>query len=228
MTAHRRSNSEALTATLELQGQKIIDIGCGEGHLVRLMTRHGAKVIGVECSSEMLEKAHAEKPVGDEVFHDGRAEDLPFSDGSIDIVVFFNSLHHVPMDSMDQALSEAARVLKSSGKLYVCEPVADGPHFELMQPVHDETVVRAKAYETLQKSETFALSQDDEFTYIHPAFHKDYDSFVERMLRINPEHEQAVQDFDAQLRSNFERLGEPTDKGSTFDQPMRVNLFTKA
>lgn len=228
MTAQRRSNSEALTATLELQGKKVTDIGCGEGHLVRLMTRHGAKVIGVECNPEMLEKAHAEKTVGDEVYHDGRAEELPFSDASIDIAVFFNSLHHVPVESMDQALSEAARVLKPSGKLYVCEPVADGPHFELMQPVHDETVVRAKAYETLQKAGAFGLSQDEEFTYVHPAMHKDFDGFTERMVRINPQHEQAVQKFEDKLRKNFERLGEPTDKGVRFDQPMRVNLFTKA
>lgn len=228
MTAQRRSNSEALTATLELQGKKVVDVGCGEGHLVRLMTRHGAKVIGVECNAEMLEKAHTEKTVGDEVFHDGRAEELPFSDNSIDIAVFFNSLHHVPMDNMKQALSEAARVLKPSGKLYVCEPVADGPHFDLMQPVHDETVVRAKAYETLGKAEEFALIQDEEFTYIHPAIHKDYDGFVERMVRINPQHINAVQEHDAALRANFEQLGEQTDKGMRFDQPMRVNLFTKA
>ncbi|MCW8916787.1 MAG: class I SAM-dependent methyltransferase [Magnetovibrio sp.] len=222
-----RSNSEALTATLDLQNKKVIDVGCGEGHLVRLMTRHGAKAFGVECSAKMLEKAHEEKPVGDEVYYDGRAEELPFDDTSIDVAVFFNSLHHVPAESMEKALSEAARVLKSEGVLYICEPVAEGPHFELMQPVHDETMVRAQAYATLDKAPNYGLTAQDEFTYIHPAMHINFEAFKERMLRINPQHENAVTTHEADLLSSFKRLGTETDKGFSFDQPMRVNLFTK-
>lgn len=109
MTAPRRTNSEVLTATLELQGKKVIDVGCGEGHLVRLMTRHGAKAFGVECSALQLEQAHQQKPVGGEIYYEGRAEKLPFDADSIDVAVFFNSLHHVDIDHMELALTEAAR-----------------------------------------------------------------------------------------------------------------------
>ncbi|HEY9079365.1 class I SAM-dependent methyltransferase [Magnetovibrio sp.] len=222
-----RTNSEVLTATLDFHDKKVVDIGCGEGHLVRLMTRHGAKAFGIECNPEQLEKAHAEKPVADEVYYAGRAEDLPFAPDSIDIAVFFNSLHHVDVDNMGQALREAARVLKSGGFLYVCEPIAEGPHFELMQPVHDETVVRAKAYEALQGADQFGLSLQNEFTYVHPAQHKDFAHFKERMLRINPQREEEFARLEDDLRDAFARLGQPTDGGFSFDQPMRVNLFSK-
>ena len=37
----------------------------------------------------------------------------PVPDASFDVVIFFNSLHHVPAESMDAALLEAARVLRS-------------------------------------------------------------------------------------------------------------------
>lgn len=225
--AHR-TNSEALTATLELQGKKVVDVGCGEGHLVRLMTRHGARAFGVECNPAQLEKAHEAKPAGDEIFYDGRAEELPFDDASIDIVVFFNSLHHVEADKMADALGEAARVLKSGGVAYVCEPVAEGPHFDLMQPVHDETVVRAKAYETVQNAECQGLVLDREFTYIHPSLHKDFAAFRERMLRINPQNETDFNAKEALLRENFERLGTVGKDGVSFDQPMRVNVLIKA
>lgn len=224
----QRTNSDALTATLELQGKKVIDIGCGEGHLVRLMTRHGAKAIGVECSAQQLEKAHAAKPAGHEIYHEGRAEELPFAADSIDVAVFFNSLHHVPVDQMQTALKEAARVLKSGGVLYVCEPVAQGPHFELMKPVHDETVVRAKAYEALQGAGKLGFEPQDEFTYIHPAVHTDFAAFKERLLRINPQHEDDFIKFEADLKASFESLGTAVKNGVSFDQPMRVNVLTKA
>lgn len=226
-TPPRRTNSEALTATLDLDGKKVIDVGCGEGHLVRLMTRHGARAFGVECSALQLEKAHAQKPAGDEVYYEGRAEHLPFDDDSIDAAVFFNSLHHVAIEHMGKALAEAARVLKSGGVLYVCEPVAEGPHFELMQPVHDETEVRAKAYEALQGAGSLGFEADQEFTYIHPALHTDFAMFRERMLRINPHREDDFAKLESDLAANFKRLGQPTKDGFSFDQPMRVNVFHK-
>lgn len=228
MTAPRRTNSEVLTATLELQGKKVIDVGCGEGHLVRLMTRHGAKAFGVECSALQLEQAHQQKPVGGEIYYEGRAEKLPFDADSIDVAVFFNSLHHVDIDHMELALTEAARVLKSGGVLYVCEPVAEGPHFALMQPVHDETVVRAKAYEALLGAATVGLNAEDEFTYIHPAMHNDFAQFKERMLRINPHRAEDFDKLEANLEASFERLGKAQKGGFAFDQPMRVNVLSKA
>lgn len=225
-TPHR-TNSEVLTATVELAGKKVVDVGCGEGNLVRLMTRHDAKVFGVECNPAQLEKAHEHAPVGNEIYHAGHAEALPFADGSIDLVVFFNSLHHIDVDAMPKALAEAARVLKVGGQVYLCEPVAEGAHFELMQPVHDETSVRAKAYAAIQAAESLGFSLGDEFTYLHPAHHQNFDAFKERMLRINPHR---ADDFAAQepaLKAAFNRLGVPDGNGFVFDQPMRVNLLTK-
>lgn len=223
-----RTNSEVLTATLDLQGRKVVDVGCGEGNLVRLMTRHGAKVFGVECNPAQLEKAHAAKPAGDEIYYEGRAEALPFDDASIDLVVFFNSLHHVAEAHMGDALGEAARVLKAGGHVYVCEPVAEGPHFELMQPVHDETRVRAKAYETVQGAAALGLAQEQEFTYLHPARHTGFAQFKERMLRINPHRADDFAALEADLQAAFARLGTPEGDGFVFDQPMRVTLLAKA
>lgn len=227
-TANHRTNSEVLTATVELTGKKVVDVGCGEGNLVRLMTRHGARVFGVECNPAQLAKAHEQKPVGDEVYYAGRAEALPFDDASIDLVVFFNSLHHVDVDAMGQALGEAARVLKSGGHVYVCEPVAEGPHFEAMQPVHDETIVRAKAYEAVQNAAVHGLAQEAEFTYQHPARHVDFAQFKERMLRINPHRADDFANLEAELEASFDRLGVDDGDGFVFDQPMRVDLLTKA
>lgn len=227
-TSPHRSNSEVLTVTLDLRDKKVVDVGCGEGHLVRLMTRHGAKAFGVECNPLQLEMAHEEKPVGGEVYFDGKAEALPFDDTSVDVVVFFNSLHHVNTDTMTQALSEAARVLKPGGQLYICEPMAEGAHFDLMRPVHDETIERAKAYEAILGADALGLSSQDEFTYIHPAEHQDFAQFKARMLRINPHRADDFDTKEADLQAAFQRLGTEGADGFTFDQPMRVNVLKKA
>lgn len=226
-TAPHRTNSEVLTATVELTDKKVVDVGCGEGNLVRLMTRHGARVFGVECNPAQLQKAHEQTPVGNEIYHEGRAEALPFDSASVDLVVFFNSLHHVDVDAMPKAMSEAFRVLKHGGHVYICEPVAEGSHFELMRPVHDETDVRAKAYDVIQNATSLGFAMDQEFTYLHPAHHTDFEQFKERMLRINPHRTDDFARQESDLKAAFERLATPDDKGFVFDQPMRVNMLVK-
>ncbi len=44
--------------------------------------------------------------------------------------MFFNSLHHVPIEHQARALQEAARALRPGGLLCAIEPFAEGPHFE--------------------------------------------------------------------------------------------------
>ncbi len=53
------------------------------------------------------------------------------------------SLHHVPVESMAQALVDAARVLRPGGHLYVSEPVYAGPLNEVVRLFNDEGKVRA-------------------------------------------------------------------------------------
>lgn len=224
----KRNNNQVLPETLELAGKWVIDVGCGDGALVRLMTRHGARVSGIECSREMLTTARAAEPAGEETYLEGVGERLPFAEASVDIVVYFNSLHHVAVESQPEALREAARVLVPGGLLYVSEPLAEGPHFRLMKPVIDETRVRARAYRALAEAPDDAgLVEVREFSYVHPARHRDYEAFRDQVCAINPQCRAVFEELDAEMRSAFERLGRKTEKGVEFDQPMRVNLLRR-
>ncbi len=225
--ANRKTNTDVLPSLVDLKGRKVADIGCGDGSLVRLMARHGAKIIGVECNLRMLEQARSAKPVGDEVYSEGVGEDLPFDDGKLDLVVFFNSLHHVDTDKQDTAMAEAARVLKSGGQVYVCEPVAAGPHFEMMLPVHDETEVRECALQTIKAAGAHGLTEELETTYVHPARYADFTILEERLTVINPHLKEVFAARENEIRSLFDKLGQKTAEGMVFDQPMRVNLLRK-
>ena len=90
----KRTNLDVLAETLDPSNADIIDVGCGTGHITRALTNMGAHVIGIDPGKLQLERARAEETVGNEVYIEGVAEDLPFDDQSKDIILFFNSFHH--------------------------------------------------------------------------------------------------------------------------------------
>ncbi|MDP7599984.1 MAG: class I SAM-dependent methyltransferase [Rhodospirillales bacterium] len=146
----KRSHADIIKKLLEPNGAKTIDVGCGAGKITRLLTEMGAEVTGIDPGERQLARARAATPVGNETFVEGVAENLPFDDQSMDIVLFFNSFHHIPKSDLAAAIKEAHRVLRPGGKLYFAEPVADGPQFEMSRLINDETEIRAFAYEVIK------------------------------------------------------------------------------
>jgi hypothetical protein len=225
--AHRRT-PEVLNDLLDLNGKRVADIGCGDGALTRLMTRQGATVIGLDTNPKQLEKAQSVDPAGNETYGTGGGEALPFEDSSLDVIVFSNSLHHVPVELQDQALQEAARALKPKGYIFISEPLAEGPHFEMQQPYHDETEVRARAYEAIGRAAMHGLKEEREVFFTGTSRHQDFATFKEGTLRTNPTRKEKFLETEDAVRANFERIGIKGDGGYSFDQPMRVNLLRKA
>src|SRR5271165_7626295 len=149
MTRPRLTLFEALAEVLEPGGKRIVDVGCGDGAVVRHLVRQGATAMGIEVSEEQLERARAKAGEG-ETYGVASGEGLPCPDGSADAILYLKSFHHVPGALMRPALEEASRVLAPGGRLIVIEPLADGSYFEAMRPLEDETEVRAAAYSVLQ------------------------------------------------------------------------------
>ena len=224
-TLTRHKHSEFLRAELPLPGGRILDVGCGEGGLVRFLTREGGRAIGLECSEVQLRRAEAVVKLGAESYVFGRGEDLPFEDVSFDAVVFSNSLHHVAPERMDQALAEAGRVLRPGGLLYVAEPLAEGPLFELMLPVEDETAVRAAAYAALQRRARPPLFDGlREIRYVAAAKYRDFEAFKAQILGVDPERRAAFEAAEAQLSARFRNAAVFRDDAAFIDQPFRLTL----
>jgi len=94
---------------------RILDLGCGTGMLLGPLGERARLVVGVDMSAEMLRTAKKRATGALLVLAD--ADHLPFADGSFDTVVSVTLLQNMPDPS--KTMREAARVLRSNGKVIV-------------------------------------------------------------------------------------------------------------
>lgn len=101
-------------------GQKVLDAGCGTGNLTEKIGRV-ADVIAIDyCPSMVIQarKKLANKDIT--VFTADLTKQLPFFDGSFDVVVFSNVLYTLP--NPWDTMQELWRVTKVGGKIIVSTP----------------------------------------------------------------------------------------------------------
>lgn len=153
---------------VEVAGRAVIDAGCGAGDLARALAARGAAVLAIEPDPAQAAKNAAATPVAGVTFANAPAQAIPVAACSQDGIFFSKSLHHVPAAAMDAALSEAHRVIKPEGFVYVIEPDTVGAYFELLKPFHDETEVRALARAALARTADRLF--DSAETYVYRSF----------------------------------------------------------
>jgi trans-aconitate methyltransferase len=91
-------------------GERILDLGCGDGQLTARLAEAGVDVRGVDASPAMVAAARAKGIAADEA----PAEKLPYDDASFD-AVFSNAVLHWVRDQ-DAMMAEVHRVLKPGGR----------------------------------------------------------------------------------------------------------------
>lgn len=208
-------------------GKDVVDIGCGGGALVRDLAARGARVVGVEISVERLAPARARDRGSGARYLVGRAQELPLADASVDVAVFMRALHHVPPGDLLQALSEARRVLRPRGAVYVAEPLAEGDYFALTSLVEDELEVREAAQNALAQAELAGLERVGTVDYDVRLCLADLAAYRARTVSVDPERAEIFDARQARIAEAFARLGEPGEQTGErcFLQPMRADVL---
>ena len=108
-----------LNAVGNTEGLRVLDAGCGEGYLSRILATRGATVVGVDFSTKLIEAARIQNatdalPISFDV---ASVDELPYADDTFDLVV----CNHLVNDLHDPSkpIGEFARVLRGGGRLII-------------------------------------------------------------------------------------------------------------
>jgi 2-polyprenyl-3-methyl-5-hydroxy-6-metoxy-1,4-benzoquinol methylase len=139
------------------EGLTVLDAGCGEGYLSRILARNGAIVTGADSSTRLIEAARAKNlidalPI---TFDISSVDDLPYPDDMFDLVV----CNHLLNDLCDPSrpISEFARVLRNGGRLIILmlHPCFYNKHAERAQATNG--LIAASYFETRDIEQVFEV-----------------------------------------------------------------------
>jgi 2-polyprenyl-3-methyl-5-hydroxy-6-metoxy-1,4-benzoquinol methylase len=102
-----------------MPGGRLLDVGCGDGSLIRLLQSYGWHAEGCDMDPRAVEAARVR---GLDV-HLGRLEERGYRDGTFDVVTMRHLVEHVP-DPI-ALLREVRRILKETGRLVALTPNAE-------------------------------------------------------------------------------------------------------
>lgn len=97
-------------------GDKVLDIGCAKGFLVKDLLSLGIDAYGIDISEYALK--HCQPEVAGRL-HLGSADNLPFPDKSFATTISINTIHNLPRDKCIVALKEMERLAPRKGFVQV-------------------------------------------------------------------------------------------------------------
>ena len=96
-------------------GDHVLDVGCGTGlvaNRINLVSRKFCAITGIDINEGMLTAARRNPQIA---WHQGSATELPFAEGTFDVVLCQQGLQYFP--DRDKAMKEMARVLAPGGRI---------------------------------------------------------------------------------------------------------------
>lgn len=119
-----RSIIRTVERSIQLRGRRVLDYGCGPGHLMRHLLERGIACTGVEFTQGSIDAAQAN--VGGNALSRGvrYAPGLPtpFADGSQDVVFLVEVVEHLEQELLNATIREIRRLLAAGGHIVVTTP----------------------------------------------------------------------------------------------------------
>ena len=219
---------EVMSRLLPFDAADVLELGCGSARWTRTIAEKFD--IASMLATEVDELQHAKNLLIDDLpkveFSYGGAQGIDLPDASVDIVIMLKSLHHVPMEQMQQGLREIHRVLRSGGLAYISEPVYAGEFNEILRLFNDEQEVRQAAFDAIREALAAGLFElAEEVFFQAPSRFADFTEFEQRILF--PSHSDHRVDDATHQRVRDAFMPHLTAEGAEFINPHRVDLLRK-
>ena len=107
-----------------VKDKTVLDAACGEGYGSCIIASAACRVYGVDIDGSTIEHAKNKySNIENLTFFQGSVSDLSFlEDGSVDAVISFETIEHIPEKMQDEFLQEIKRVLRADGILIMSSP----------------------------------------------------------------------------------------------------------
>lgn len=220
---------EIMSRLLPFEGAKVLELGCGSARWTRTIAEKFAisSLVATEVDKVQHEKNQQIDDLPKVDFRYGGAQEIDLPDASVDIVIMLKSLHHVPMNLMQQSMREIHRVLRSGGLAYISEPVYAGDFNQILSLFNNEKKVRQAAFDTLGDALSRGLFElADEVFFQSRSQFTDFAEFEQRMLFPSHSNHRINDELHAQVRAAF--MPHLTSQGAEFINPQRVDLLRKS
>ncbi len=219
---------EVIEQTLPLSDAQILELGCGRAWMTRILaeTFSPKQIIATEVDRVQHEKNLLIDDLPQVKFIYASAADIDLPNACVDIVIMLKSLHHVPVDHMDQAMNEISRVLKPGGLAYISEPVYEGDLNDILCMFNDEKEVREAAFAAVVRAvNKGVLDLERQIFFNSPGHYRDFTHFEQRMLNVTHTDHQIDAELYQKIKHAF--IQHMTDDGAHFLKPSRVDLLRR-
>ncbi len=152
----------------------ILDLGCGPGHESKRLYENGARVVGIDYSSESI-KIAKKRNNSSIVFYEMNYFDIEPTLGSFDGIFSCSSLIHLEKNDLEKVLQLVLRVLKSNGLFLVVYRIGNG-RITQNHEINGEKIIRT--IEQYEKEDLIKVFNKNGFTFLQ-------DGILDNTLRPN-------------------------------------------
>lgn len=170
---------------------RLLELGAGQGQDSRFFAEHGYEVVSTDLEETALAQSRAKLP-GDLrqkviIQKVDLRQELPFGDGSFDIVYAHLSLHYFDERQTEQLFSGIERVLKPGGMLAFLVNSTNDPEYATGQKIEDDyfrVEKKPKRYFSLATTGEFTRRFDAKLLDDRGETYKDRDKGVSNLIRF--------------------------------------------
>ncbi len=101
----------------DLHGKVVLDAGCGNGYWARRMAQTAERVVGVDFTDQLIERARGRGVPSNTEFIIGNLENLLLADDTFDVVLM--NMVVLDLENLQMVIHEIGRVTKAGGKVVV-------------------------------------------------------------------------------------------------------------